>query len=110
MPWQLWLAGWTALTGAGVWAAQSVWLSFKADAGRHAEVLKLGWDKVENRDQQIDRLRRLLDRSRRRENAYATAFELVLLAMKLPEDEQAAVIARAREILETALGGGASGV
>lgn len=80
-----------------------VWKRALAADGRETEVALSGWDRVGDRDKQIELLRRLLDRSRRRENAYATALELALLAMKLPEPEQFEVMARVRVILEAAL-------
>lgn len=70
------------------------------------ELHRQGWERVKELDEEIVRLRCALDRGRKRENAYSTAFELVLLAMKLPHQDQAEIIHRATEILEKALNGG----
>jgi hypothetical protein len=81
------------------------WLLRRAERSGEAETEERrdGWKEVKNRDQQIDLLRQVIDRSRRRENAAMTGLELALLAMKLPASEQAEIVNRIKVILRSAL-------
>lgn len=76
---------------------------------KKTDLHRQGWQRVGELEQEIIKLRTVIDRVRTRENGYATAFELVLLAMRLPEDERAEIIARATEILEASLSGSGGG-
>lgn len=90
MPPALLVAVWTAVAGTAGWFGRSLihWLRAE-DAWKRDEVRLL---------------RQALDRLRRRENAYATGFELVLIVIpsELTSEQRLAVI-RARQLFETAL-------
>lgn len=94
----------TGLLGGG-WGGKllSDWLS----PARTDRLHEQGWARAGKLEEEIRLLRVALDRGRRRENAWSTAFELLLLAFSLAPDEQPEVIARARGILERALTRGA---
>lgn len=90
VPIELLAALWTALVAAAGWFARRL---FRA----------LRWSK-EWEWNEIRTLRRVIDRLRRRENAYATGFEIILIAMPAElSAEQKKAIARARELFQTAL-------
>lgn len=103
IPGPLWLTFLTAAAGLGGWFGRHMLAAVKGETAQETDLVKLGWAEVRERDEQIELLRRALDRSRRRENGYATAFEIVLLAAKLKGEDQTLALARAREILEVAL-------
>lgn len=90
VPVPLVLALWTAIVGAMGWLGKGLWHWLRLGSSRD-------WD--ENL-----RLRGLLDRLRRRENAYATGCELLLIVMP-PELTRAQRLAveRTRQLLETAI-------
>ncbi|MEA3042962.1 MAG: hypothetical protein QOH47_800 [Sphingomonadales bacterium] len=90
IPIELLLAIWTAAVAVAGWFARRL---FRA----------LRWSK-EWEWSEIRMLRKAIDRLRRRENAYATGFELVLIVMppELTRDQRQA-IRRARQLFETAL-------
>jgi hypothetical protein len=81
------------------------WLLRRAEKTGQSETEERrdGWKQIELRDHQIDLLRQVIDRSRRRENAAMTGLELALLAMKLPAEEQAEIVRRIKDILRSAL-------
>lgn len=91
------------LTNAAMLAG---WLHKRLSAAESSETerIKLGWAEANHQGQLVETLRRLLDRGRRRENAYSTGFELLLIA--LPPDmtpEQTQIVKRAREVFEGAI-------
>lgn len=90
VPVEIWLAVGGAAGGVFGWFARRLWRWALADTA---------WERLENRD-----LRKALDRLRRRENAYATSFEIVCIVLP-PEltREQRLAVQRARELFETAL-------
>ena|SRR5438309_5614725 len=90
IPVPLLVALWTALVGGAGWACKGLWRWLRLGSSRE-------WEEVLA-------LRKALDRLRRRENAYATGFELVLIVIP-PEltRPQRMVIERARQLLETAV-------
>lgn len=68
------------------------------------EIHRLGWQEANVRGELIETLRRLLDRGRRRESAYATGFEILVL--QLPDQltpHQLEAVTRARSLFEGAL-------
>lgn len=81
------------LTGIGVaagWLGKGLWHWLRLGSSRE-------WEEVRE-------LRKALDRLRRRENAYATGFELVLIVIPpVLTKPQRLAIARARHLLETAV-------
>lgn len=92
-----------SILGNLVVAGRFLWQLLKQADARETRIHEMGWSEVRERDHQIDLLRRMLDRCRRRESAYATCLELACLGMKLPAVEQAATVLRIREILSSAL-------
>lgn len=89
-PPELLVAGLTILSGMAGWCGRSLWRSMQAGSL---------WNRDENRQ-----LRKAMDRLRRRENAYATGFEIVLLVIPpslTPEQKMA--VDRARQLFATAL-------
>jgi hypothetical protein len=90
VPVPLLVAAWTSAAMAAGWFARTVWRWLSASSQRE-------WDEVLT-------LRKALDRLRRRENAYATGFELVLIVIP-PEltPEQHMVVDRARQLFAVAL-------
>jgi hypothetical protein len=108
-PWEAVVATGLSLAGAAAAGARALWRWLLKAEQAEVDIHTQGWAEVEKRDHQIELLRRVLDRSRRRESGYATALELALLAMKLPPGEQAGVVARIREILKATLGGSGAG-
>lgn len=82
------------------------WLHKRMAAGDSttADMHKTGWQEAHHQGELVETLRRLLDRGRRRENAYSTGFELLLIA--LPPNmtpEQTQIVRRAREVFEGAV-------
>jgi hypothetical protein len=90
VPTELLLAIWTGLVAIATWFTRSL-------------LRALRWSK-ESEWKEILSLRKALDRLRRRENAYATGFEIILIMLppELTADQRQAV-KRARELFETAL-------
>jgi hypothetical protein len=89
LPAAMLLAVWTALVGASGWFGRRLFRWMRGISARE-------WDEVVA-------LRRIVDRIRRRENAYATGCELLLIVM--PEEltpAQRQGVKRARELFETA--------
>jgi len=84
-------------------AARALWRWLRKAEGREERIHEQGWTEVQRRDHQIELLRRMLDRCRRRESAYATSLELACLAMRLSPAEQAETVARIRTILSSVL-------
>lgn len=54
-------------------------------------------------EQEIALLRVAFDKSRRRENGYATVCELLILGLEVDREERQLFIRRAREVLESTL-------
>lgn len=90
VPAELLLGMWTAAVAVGTWFTRSLYRALRWSKE---------WEWVEIRN-----LRNAIDRLRRRENAYATGFEIILIVMP-PEltEEQRRAVRRARELFETAL-------
>lgn len=115
----------TLLAGALAWPAKAAFQIFVTGTAHKAKTHEQGWALAKDRGeeiialrQEIDRrtafFRTIIDRMRRRETAYATGCELLLIAMPPePTPEQLLCVRRAKELFETALlhsdGEGASG-
>lgn len=90
MPVPVALAVWTAVATASGWLGKGLWRWLRLGSSRE-------WEEVRE-------LRKALDRLRRRENAYATGFEIVLLVIPpalTPSQREA--VERARQLCESAL-------
>lgn len=104
VPTALWVAIFSAMAGGIGWLANSYWTLMRDRDGRASKLSEQGWAQAEHKDHEIVSLRRAMDRSLRRENAYATGCELLLIAMPhSPTPEQVMLVTRARQIFETAL-------
>lgn len=85
------------------WMRKDRDISFEREKARE-DIHKQGWATVLERDREIVHLRTMISRGMRRETAYATGCELLLIAMPdEPTSEQVMIVARARELFETAL-------
>lgn len=93
------------------WAEVTVLLGLCAAAARYAKPF-IGWatswlGHVQTRratlEQEIALLRVAFDKSRRRENGYATVCELLILGLEVAPEERPLFIRRAREVLEATL-------
>lgn len=84
------VALWTTVSATAGWLLQAGWRWLRSTSE---------WERDENRQ-----LRKALDRLRRRENAYATGFELVLIVIP-PElsPQQRIAVERARQLFETTI-------
>jgi hypothetical protein len=90
VPVPLLVAAWTSAAVAAGWCAQALWRWLWTASRRD-------WDEVLT-------LRKALDRLRRRENAYATGFELVLIVIPPTlTPEQKLAVDRARQLFASAL-------
>lgn len=111
----LWVGVATALAAALLgWFGREIWRAVTSRAEREAEIQLKGWDMYRRQGEEVVLLRKVIDRGLRRENAYATGCELLLIAMPQQLDpERLQIIRRARELFETALlhadGEGSSG-
>jgi hypothetical protein len=81
------------------------WLSNRrsADSEQESEMHRQGWQRSSELEKVIDELHRVVAYGIRRESGWAIAFELVSLALKLPESERGEVLKRATEILKASL-------
>jgi hypothetical protein len=86
------------------WFGREIWRAITSRAAREAELQLKGWDMYRRQGVELVLLRKVIDRGLRRENAYATGCELLLIAMPQELDpERLQIIRRARELFETAL-------
>lgn len=107
------LAGWppeaivatvTLLAGALAWPVKAGFQLFVSGTAREDRIHEQGWKLWREREGEVVSLRQLLDKARRRESAYATGCELLLIAMPPdPTPEQLLCVRRAKELFETAL-------
>lgn len=101
----LWIGIATALA-AGLlgWFGREIWRAITSQSQREQEIHVRGWEMYRQQGEEVVLLRRVIDRGLRRENAYATGCELLLIAMPQELDaERMQIIRRARELFETAL-------
>src|SRR4051812_4915244 len=101
----LWVGVATALA-AGLlgWFGRELWRAITSGVEREAQIQLKGWDMYRRQGEEVLLLRNVIDRGLRRENAYATGCELLLIAMPRELDpERLQIIRRARELFETAL-------
>ena len=101
----LWVGVATALAAALLgWFGREIWRAVTSGAERETEIQLKGWDMYRRQGDEVVLLRKVIDRGLRRENAYATGCELLLIAMPQQLDpERLQIIRRARELFETAL-------
>jgi hypothetical protein len=86
------------------WFGREIWRAVTSRAERETEIQLKGWDMYRRQGEEVVLLRKVIDRGLRRENAYATGCELLLIAMPQELDpERLQIIRRARELFETAL-------
>lgn len=94
----------TLLAGALAWPVKAAFQLFVSGTAREERIHEQGWKLWREREGEVVSLRQLLDKARRRESAYATGCELLLIAMPpAPTPEQLLCVKRAKELFETAL-------
>lgn len=101
----IWPAAVSAVAAALLgWFGREIWRALTAQAGRDQEIHLRGWEMYRQQGEEVVLLRKVIDRGLRRENAYATGCELLLIAMPHELDaERVQIIGRARALFETAL-------
>lgn len=101
----------TLAAGLLGWFGKAILAGLNRNSDRTAKMYELGWEQAAEKDREIIRLKSVIERlweviarGRRRENAYATGCELLLIAMpSAPTLEQVQLVTRARQLFETAI-------
>jgi len=105
----------TAALAAFAWPVKIAHQYFVSGAARSDKAHEQGWARAKECEGEIVELRKemdrrttsfwqIIDKGRRRETAYATGCELLLIAMPSePTAEQVAIVKRAQQLFETAL-------
>lgn len=103
----VWVWSGAASTGAAAlvgWFGRELWRAISGRPQREQDMHLRGWEMYRQQGVEVVLLRKVIDRGLRRENAYATGCELLLIAMPQELDaERVQIIRRARELFETAL-------
>jgi hypothetical protein len=98
-PWAAVITTGLSLAAAAGAVGKRLWDWAKKSDQLDSDIHRQGWAEVATRDKAIDALRVQLDRQRGLRNAYGTALELSLLAMKMSPAVQAELILRIEAIL-----------
>src|ERR1700759_992743 len=94
----------TAIAALLGWFGREIWRALTSQPQREQDMHRRGWEMYRQQGEEVVLLRRVIDRGLRRENAYATGCELLLIAMPQELDaERVQIIRRARGLFATCL-------